>query len=98
MAEATSRREHERKSVLVGAEVSAEGKTYVCDVIDISTGGAKIKIEQDLPTQTEVELKFDPYGTFPAVIRWSNDGFHGLKFSGDRDELAEHLMAMATYG
>ncbi len=98
MADATSRREHERTSILVGAEVTTGGKTYVCNVIDISTGGSKIKTQQKLEINSEVELKFDPYGVFPATVKWNNDEFHGLKFSGDPNELAERLMAMAIYG
>ena len=98
MAHTTSRRAHERTSVLIGAEVSAGGDTYVCDVIDISAGGAKIKTGQELETRCEVELKFDPYGVFSATVMWNKDDFHGLKFTGDPNELAERLMAMAIYG
>ncbi len=38
------------------------------------------------------------HAMFPATVMWRNDLFHGLKFSGDPDALAERLMAMAIYG
>ncbi len=38
------------------------------------------------------------HAMFPATVMWRNDLFHGLKFGGHPDALAERLMALVIDG
>ncbi len=90
-------RQHERKSVLADAKLFLESGQATCTVQDISMGGAKIETTCDLEAKQNVDLHFDNFGDFSALVAWRRNNLSGLKFTGNQDAIGEMLVAMAMY-
>lgn len=52
----------------------------VCDVLDLSLGGARIRPVEPMGKMERVILELDRVGRFPARIAWHRDGEVGLQF------------------
>ncbi len=93
-----NRREHARKNVLFRTRVSVSGIAIDCELLDISTGGARVSAPLAFERNTEVVLAVDQLGNFNAVIARSHKNEHGLKFNDDPERIGEAIMLIATYG
>ncbi len=97
MSEGRLKRQDERQAVSLPATVNAAGGEVSCEILNISPGGAKIEAQRELDKHAKVELSFDGYGSFKGEVAWRQARFHGLQFDGDRDKIAEILLAIALY-
>ncbi len=61
------------------------GVTIEVRLRNISSGGAKVEIDQELRPGCEVELDLGEAGFQMAEVRWSQDGQLGLRFADDFD-------------
>lgn len=93
-----NRREHARKTVLFRTRVSVLGVAVDCNILDISTGGARVSAALAFERNTEVVLTFDQLGDFNAIVARSHKNEHGLKFNDDPERIGEAIMMIATYG
>lgn len=93
-------RRHARETVILNGRVtSTDGcEDVLCDIVDISAGGARVKFAAILPTGTDVTLCLGDFGNFSARVQWSRPPHLGLKFHDSPDTMAEVMMAMALYG
>ena len=90
-------REFERKDVLFAAQLLVGEKALDGEIINISFGGAQIRIGRSLNTGDKIVLEIDPFGSFNVEIRWSDGKDVGVKFDDDPAKVAELVMAIATY-
>jgi hypothetical protein len=76
------RRAAPRVSVALPAFVKVDGERHSCQLLDLSSGGAKLNLPVALPVGATIALDC---GTFDreAVVRWQNGGFAGVSFNGD---------------
>ncbi len=93
-----NRRQHARKNVLFRTRVSVSGVAVDCEILDISTGGARVNAPMAFERNTEVVLAVDQLGNFGAIVARSNNNEHGLKFNDDPERIGEAIMLIATYG
>lgn len=91
-------REHERIEVLFGSQIIFGEKTLVCEIKDISSGGARVMAAWALPRGEEVVLQIEKAGDFKASVAWVRNGELGLKFNDDPERIANLMMGIATYG
>jgi len=93
----TDGREFERKDVLFSAKIGTEDEKIDCDIINISFGGAQIRMPRTLKAGAKISLEIEPFGVFATEVRWCRKPDVGLKFNEDSSKVAELVMAIATY-
>jgi hypothetical protein len=76
------RRAAPRVSVALPAFVQVDGARHSCQLLDLSSGGAKLNLSSALPVGATIALDC---GTFcrEAVVRWQNGEFAGVSFNGE---------------
>lgn len=77
-----------RCSVYVQARLATDDSTQDCEILNLSAGGAKLRLPEPVAVGTEVVLTIEGHGTFAAKVAWSDRGHMGLQFMGDRDAAA----------
>jgi hypothetical protein len=76
-------RAHKRYLVSWDATLHQDGRAWECKVVDVSPGGAKIRIGERLTINSEVMLTIDRRGDFPGEVRWQDGNFAGICFLED---------------
>ncbi len=90
-------REFERKDVLFSAKLVVGDEKIECHIVNISFGGAQVRVLRSLKARAEVTLEIAPFGVFCTEVRWCKKPDAGLKFNEDSSKVAELVMAIATY-
>lgn len=91
-------RAHARRTVLVAGRILEGEEWRPCEIINVSAGGAKIRIDHQVSPGTVVRLEIGPFGHFNGTIAWQQGEEVGLKFSHDPAEMAEVVIGLAMYG
>jgi len=91
-------RERERSDVLFSTEIIFGDKIIGCEVLDISSGGIRVRASWALPRGEEVILKIDKAGDYKATVVWVHEGELGLEFSDDPERVSDLMTIIATYG
>ena len=93
------RREHTRKPVVFTSEMLFDNKEVPCSIINISVGGAKLRISEERENEypRTVVLDITPFGRFMVTSVWHSGEHLGIKFFDAPDKMAEVLIAMAVY-
>jgi hypothetical protein len=76
-------RAHKRKLVSWDATLHQDGRAWPCKVVDVSPGGAKIRIDERLTIDSRVMLTIDRRGDFPGKVRWQDENLAGICFLED---------------
>jgi hypothetical protein len=95
------RRLYPRVPVALPAFLQANGKRHAAQLLDLSSGGAKLNCPAGLAVGTAVILDCGTIGR-AAVVRWQNAALLGVHFDselGDREvsELAERSKALEAW-
>lgn len=85
VVEAPDRRDHPRLSVYVGAQLNSSERVDDCEILNISSGGAKIRVPESADYDAEVILTIKDHGSFAARVTWREGAYLGLEFAGDRE-------------
>ena len=93
------RREHIRKPVVFASQILFNNKGVSCSIKNISAGGAKLKITENLKKEYPPTAVLDiaPFGKFTVTIVWKSGDHLGVKFFDAPDKMTEVLIAMAVY-
>lgn len=68
-----------------------------CRIIDISTGGARLRLYEELAAETSIQIALPAKGLVDAHIVWANGREAGCRFDRPLDELTvAALQATAT--
>lgn len=78
--QASERRKYPRKKALLPAKLATEAGVFECFVLDLSRGGAKVEIKDELAQGQAVTLILDPLGTFNGIVAWQQSGYLGVQF------------------
>ena len=87
-----------RREVLVAGRLLCDGAWQACEVINLSAGGARLRVFGIYCVGQELSLEIEPCGRFPSVAAWVRGEELGLKFTCDPAQAAEALIALATFG
>ncbi|MBF0482770.1 MAG: PilZ domain-containing protein [Desulfovibrionaceae bacterium] len=94
-------REHPRAELLMAGRLLCGGRWISCRVVNVSAGGARLKIEGDYRPGQDLVLELPVCGRYSGVAVWARGGELGLKFACGPEqsaELTEALIGLATYG
>lgn len=75
--------QHPRLSVYVTARVISRDRSEDCEILNVSVGGAKIRVAADSEISGMVALAIEAKGSIPAKVSWRNGPLVGLEFMGD---------------
>ena len=88
---AKAHRAHERRLVLWNAKLHQNGRIWECKAVDISAGGAKIRIDERLAINWWVVLVIEGLRSFSGEVRWQDESFAGIRFLQDDAVVGERL-------
>ncbi len=91
-------REHARSAVLMAGRLYCCGEWKPCQVVNVSAGGARLKIDSPYCPGQELALELGACGQYPGLVAWARGEEIGFKFTCDPAEVAEALIGLATYG
>lgn len=95
-------REHERRDVkLYGMLIIGEAAgapSVACEVVNLSAGGAKVKLAEPVANPCVVVLDVVQLGKYPADVIWTSMPFLGLKFRPSPEVMAKIIRTMALFG
>ncbi len=69
----------------------AGGRSYACNIADISLGGLRLRFEDQPPATADILLSHRTAGELPATQVWRSDDELGIAFLHPEQEL-EHLL------
>lgn len=92
------KRKDTRETILTEAKILIDGGWHNCRILNISTGGAKLKMDRHTNHGIAVSLQIGKFGQFSAVVAWQQSGELGVKFTHDALEIAGVIMGLASYG
>lgn len=69
-----------RVAIVFPAEIEAGSAWHHVEVLDISVGGAKLALAQQLAVGQRLRLRLPTHDPIPGVVRWSGNGELGIGF------------------
>lgn len=93
-------RQHERQSTALSGAIRADGSDAApknCEIVDLSPGGARIKIYTCLEKGAVVFLQIEEMGEYEVGIAWFRRPMAGLNFNVAPEIMTEVVMAIAMY-
>ena len=81
-------RRHPRISVILASSLETERGTMHCVALDLSLGGARIRVQGNLEPLAQVTLVLPKFGRFPGHVVWRNASDAGMQFSDPPEEVA----------
>lgn len=94
----TDKREDVRKNVFYDCHITMGTERYSCDVLNISAGGARLRLDGNSNLGGEAVLHVDDYGNFAGTLVWNEDNTFGFKFDQKPENGKDMAMAMAIFG
>jgi hypothetical protein len=85
------RRQALRKRVLWSARVQAEERPIDCAMLDVSLGGARVRLDEGALPQGPLAIAVSRFGTFQAEVVWTRDRVSGLRFLEPLDRVADTI-------
>lgn len=85
------KRSDERLDVLWQAIATFNEEDYPCEVANVSTAGALMKLDQDLSEGFQFILDVKGLDEYAAVVAWANRPYYGLRLLVGEDlQLKNH--------
>ena len=88
LANPVDRQRHPRHSTMCPGTLFSGDQSVECQVLNISAGGAKIRLAEPVPTDALVRVRIERIGEFTARIAWRNGETIGVEFQDDLAEVA----------
>jgi hypothetical protein len=86
-----------RRKVIWAARIGCALGERACTVLNISRGGAAVKLDVTLAPCADVQLQVPGIGRLPAWVAWSNHDRAGIRF-GDLSEALAAALDQALRG
>lgn len=82
------KRRHKRKPVIWSARVETETGQAECIILDLSLGGAKLRVPAQAKAHQPVTLVIDRFGAINGEVAWCRSGQMGLRFTDAPEQVA----------
>lgn len=94
------RRRHERYPLMMEAGVLIGGEALGAVIIDLSAGGAKLRLRESEDIQSydpadSIELHIPKFGGFEGKVVWKDDDYVGIMFNEDHKTLVNLILDSA---
>jgi hypothetical protein len=87
-AKLTDRQQHPRHSTQCSGKFYADDREVDCEILNISVGGAKVRLAEPVETDSEVRVRIDRVGEFAGRVAWRDGTTLGIEFHDELSELA----------
>lgn len=96
-ADAAERRKGVRLDTENGgaATLEADGRSFRCEIQDVSLRGARIRVLDPLPDSEDVILNHPSAGRLPGRCVWREEGFVGVELDLPERDLERALQCIA---
>ena len=84
-------RRFRRKSVILASTLETPRGTVQCVALDLSLGGARVRVQEKLEPLEQVTLVLAKFGRFGGQVVWRNATEAGLQFSDAPEEVAHRF-------
>ncbi|MFT4606844.1 MAG: hypothetical protein ACI9V8_000541 [Urechidicola sp.] len=71
--------------------------SLACAIVNLSAGGAKLKISKAGTLSGEIALTIGEFGPYRAYVAWSRSPNMGVKFLDSPEVMADVIIAVAIY-
>jgi hypothetical protein len=88
LAKLVERQKNPRHSTLCPGKLVSGDEEVDCEVLNVSVGGAKIRISQPIETNAHVRVRILRVGEFAGRVAWRNGTTMGVEFQDELTELA----------
>jgi hypothetical protein len=92
----SEQRAYTRSTVIYSGRLAFGANDYSCAVMNISAGGAQLRMAQPVQAWTIVTLHIDRFGSFHARVVWQRGDRVGLQFLEDPILVTKRIVA-ASY-
>lgn len=89
-------RDFAREDVRIAAKLGADGQWCDCMVVNLSSSGARLKVDRALRRGQDVVIQFGETGQFNATVAWCEGGAIGVRFNHDPDEITRMMIAIGA--
>jgi hypothetical protein len=93
----STKRGQERDDVSLKAALTYQGKRVSGEVMNISIGGAQVRVKDEFGSEGLLLLDLGQFGSLPCRVAWANKQLYGLEFVGEQTDIGETLMALAAF-
>lgn len=90
-------RKHNRRVVVLPAELEINGKKVTCTAYDVSLGGVRLKVDSQIEKDMEVIVRIKDKINEVADVVWSTGGFVGLNFKEHPRAIKSGLGVLAAH-
>ena len=92
-------RQSRRHTINVTASLLCNNHNYPAEILDISAGGAKVRLAgYNLEPDSKITIDLPFLNELAASVIWSNGSHCGVKFNDDQNKLNDFLYNLAIYG
>jgi hypothetical protein len=88
LAKQENRQKHPRHATRCPGTLISGDQEVDCEVLNISVGGAKIRMAQSIETNSHVRVRILRVGEFTGRVAWRNGTTLGVEFQDELTELA----------
>ena len=88
LAKLVDRQRHPRHATLVPGKLVSGDAEVDCEVLNVSVGGAKVRIAEPIDTNAHVCVKIRRVGALIGRVAWRNGTTLGVEFQDEVTELA----------
>lgn len=84
-------RRFRRKAVILASKLETDRGVLDCVALDLSLGGARLRLDQNVEILERVTLVLAKFGRFPSEIVWRNAREAGLQFREAPEQIARRF-------
>jgi hypothetical protein len=84
-------RRFRRKAVILASKLETDRGVFECLALDLSLGGARLRLDENVEILERVTLVLAKFGRFPSEIVWRNEREAGLQFREVPEQIARRF-------
>jgi PilZ domain len=84
-------RRFQRKRVVWAARLETASESFECIALDLSLGGARLRLSAPLVQRQRVRITFGRVGALGAEVAWVRPGMIGVRFVDGPEQIAKIL-------
>ena len=88
LAKQVDQQRHPRHATLIPGKLIAGDEEVDCEVLNVSVGGAKVRIAEPIETNAHVCVRIERVGDLVGRVAWRNGTTMGVEFQEELAELA----------
>jgi len=91
-----SMRKHNRRAIVLPAEIDVNGRRILCTAYDVSLGGVRLKVDMAIAENSRVIVKLRDKLSQAANVIWSAEGYVGLNFKENPNTVKAEMGILAA--